>query len=59
MSLHGGSVRRGGTGVAREIYLVCQLYTVSFKIYCLFAEQGLACLIKLLATHKANKYSKI
>lgn len=46
-------------GVAREIYLVCQLYTVSFKIYCLFAEQGLACLIKLLATHKANKYSKI
>lgn len=45
--------------MAREIYLIRQLYTVSFKIYCLFTEQGLACLIKLLATHKANKYSKI
>jgi len=29
-----------GTGGAREIYMVCQLYTMFFKIYSLFAEPG-------------------
>lgn len=42
--------------MAKGIYMICQLDTISFKIYCLFLEQGLACLIKRLATHKENKY---
>jgi len=45
-----------GTRAAKGIYVIYQLYMISFEIYCLFLEQELVSLIKLLATHKENKY---